>query len=103
MLLLILMCLCANPQHCYSRLEWEQLLEQHRTLQDSFDQLQAEAKFEADQAGQQLHDRQREIDQLKAEVTVSFCPQMWLSMTQLSLHIFFQSISTFSVNFFLHF
>ncbi|XP_072221611.1 kinesin-like protein KIF15 [Leuresthes tenuis] len=51
------------------KLEWEQLLEQHRTLQDSFDQLQAEAKFEADQAGQQLHDRQREIDQLKAEVT----------------------------------
>uniref|UniRef100_A0A3B3VHY5 Kinesin family member 15 n=1 Tax=Poecilia latipinna TaxID=48699 RepID=A0A3B3VHY5_9TELE len=31
------------------RLEWEQLLEQHRTLQDSFDQLQAEAKFDADQ------------------------------------------------------
>lgn len=51
------------------RLEWEQLLEQHRTLQDSFDQLQAEAKFEADQARQQLHDRQQEIDQLKAEAT----------------------------------
>lgn len=53
-----------------SRLEWEQLLEQNRTLQDSFDQLQAEAKFEADQAGQQLCDKQQEIDQLKAEVTV---------------------------------
>uniref|UniRef100_A0A668AXD8 Kinesin family member 15 n=1 Tax=Myripristis murdjan TaxID=586833 RepID=A0A668AXD8_9TELE len=53
-----------------SRLEWEQLLEQHRTLQDSFDQLQAEAKFEADQARQQLQDRQQEIDHLKAEVTV---------------------------------
>ncbi|XP_028251152.1 kinesin-like protein KIF15 [Parambassis ranga] len=50
-------------------LEWEQLLEQHRTLQDSFDQLQAEAKFEADQARQQLYDRQQEIDELKAEVT----------------------------------
>uniref|UniRef100_A0A3B4T4P6 Kinesin family member 15 n=1 Tax=Seriola dumerili TaxID=41447 RepID=A0A3B4T4P6_SERDU len=47
------------------QLEWEQLLEQHRTLQDSFDQLQAEAKFEADQAGQQLQDRQQEIDELK--------------------------------------
>uniref|UniRef100_A0A8C4GTP8 Kinesin motor domain-containing protein n=1 Tax=Dicentrarchus labrax TaxID=13489 RepID=A0A8C4GTP8_DICLA len=47
------------------QLEWEQLLEQHRTLQDSFDQLQAEAKFEADQAGQQLQDRQQEIDKLK--------------------------------------
>lgn len=53
------------------RLEWEQLLEQHRTLQDSFDQLQAEAKFEADQARQQLYDRQQEIDELKAEVTVT--------------------------------
>lgn len=46
-------------------MEWEQLLEQHRTLQDSFDQLQAEAKFEADQA------RQQEIDHLKAQLTVS--------------------------------
>uniref|UniRef100_A0A7N6ABK4 Kinesin motor domain-containing protein n=1 Tax=Anabas testudineus TaxID=64144 RepID=A0A7N6ABK4_ANATE len=45
-------------------LEWEQLLKQHRTLQDSFDQLQAEAKFEADQAGQQIND-------LKAQLTVS--------------------------------
>ncbi|KAM7403058.1 hypothetical protein PAMA_003808 [Pampus argenteus] len=51
------------------QLEWEQLLEQHRTLQDSFDQLQAEAKFEADQAGQQLQDRQQEIDELKAQIT----------------------------------
>eukprot|EP00064_Thunnus_orientalis_P020006 superscaffoldBa00005280_g20137 len=53
------------------QLEWEQLLEQHRTLQDSFDQLQAEAKFEADQAGQQLQDRQQEIDELKAKITVA--------------------------------
>ncbi|XP_039992248.1 kinesin-like protein KIF15-A [Xiphias gladius] len=51
------------------QLEWEQLLEQHRTLQDSFDQLQAEAKFEADQARQQLQDRQQEIDQLKAKLS----------------------------------
>uniref|UniRef100_I3KW60 Kinesin family member 15 n=1 Tax=Oreochromis niloticus TaxID=8128 RepID=I3KW60_ORENI len=50
------------------QLEWEQLLEQHRTLQDSFDQLQAEAKFEADQSRQQLDDRQKEIDELKAEI-----------------------------------
>ncbi|XP_038142186.1 kinesin-like protein KIF15-B [Cyprinodon tularosa] len=50
------------------QLEWEQLLEQNRNLQDSFDQLQAEAKFEADQAQQELVDRQREVDQLKAEV-----------------------------------
>ncbi|XP_023141715.1 kinesin-like protein KIF15-A isoform X1 [Amphiprion ocellaris] len=50
------------------QLEWEQLLEQHRTLQDSFDQLQAEAKFEADQARQQLHDKQQETDELKTQV-----------------------------------
>uniref|UniRef100_A0A8C4GT72 Kinesin motor domain-containing protein n=1 Tax=Dicentrarchus labrax TaxID=13489 RepID=A0A8C4GT72_DICLA len=56
------------------QLEWEQLLEQHRTLQDSFDQLQAEAKFEADQAGQQLQDRQQEIDKLKAQLTTPCTP-----------------------------
>uniref|UniRef100_A0A1A8MXY7 Kinesin family member 15 n=1 Tax=Nothobranchius pienaari TaxID=704102 RepID=A0A1A8MXY7_9TELE len=50
------------------QLEWEQLLEQNRTLQDSFDQLQAEAKFDADQAGQQLCDKQQEIEQLKADI-----------------------------------
>uniref|UniRef100_A0A8C9ZBR7 Kinesin family member 15 n=1 Tax=Sander lucioperca TaxID=283035 RepID=A0A8C9ZBR7_SANLU len=53
------------------QLEWEQLLEQHRTLQDSFDQLQAEAKFEADQARQQLQDRQQETDALKTQLLVS--------------------------------
>uniref|UniRef100_A0A3Q2ZVJ2 Kinesin family member 15 n=1 Tax=Kryptolebias marmoratus TaxID=37003 RepID=A0A3Q2ZVJ2_KRYMA len=52
------------------QLEREHLLKQNRTLQDSFDQLQAEAKFEADQAGQLLRDKQQEIDRLKAEVTV---------------------------------
>ncbi|XP_017266534.1 kinesin-like protein KIF15-A [Kryptolebias marmoratus] len=51
------------------QLEREHLLKQNRTLQDSFDQLQAEAKFEADQAGQLLRDKQQEIDRLKAEVT----------------------------------
>uniref|UniRef100_A0A8D3CZQ0 Kinesin-like protein n=1 Tax=Scophthalmus maximus TaxID=52904 RepID=A0A8D3CZQ0_SCOMX len=53
------------------QLEWEQLLEQHRTLQDSFDQLQAEAKFEADQSGHQLQERQQQIDGLKAQLMVS--------------------------------
>uniref|UniRef100_A0A3Q4BG97 Kinesin motor domain-containing protein n=1 Tax=Mola mola TaxID=94237 RepID=A0A3Q4BG97_MOLML len=51
------------------QLEWEQLLEQHRTLQDSFDQLQAEAKFDADQAKQQLQDGQQEIQKLKTQLT----------------------------------
>lgn len=64
--------MCLSFNCCFSsRLEWEQLLEQHRTLQDSFDQLQAEAKFEADQTEQQLQDRQQGIDELKAQVMVS--------------------------------
>lgn len=57
--------------YLYHRLEWEQLLEQHRTLQDCFDQIQAEAKFEADQSRQQLQDRKQEIDELRAQLTVS--------------------------------
>ncbi|KAM8915283.1 kinesin-like protein KIF15 isoform 2-T2 [Spinachia spinachia] len=51
------------------QIEWEELLEQHRTLQDSFDQLQAEAKFEADLARQQLQDRQQEIADVQAQLT----------------------------------
>ncbi|XP_077411545.1 kinesin-like protein KIF15 [Vanacampus margaritifer] len=50
--------------------DWEQLLEQHRTLQDSFDQLQAEAKFDADHAEQQMQDRQQEISELRAQIAV---------------------------------
>lgn len=61
-----------SPPSCHlPRLEWEQLLEHHRVLQDSFDQLQAEAKFEADQAKQQLQDRQQEIDDLETQLMVS--------------------------------
>lgn len=80
------MFLCSQRPCLHSRLEWEQLLEQHRTLQDSFDQLQAEAKFEADQARQQLQDKQQEIDKLKAQLMVGelinstlaiFYPEMW--------------------------
>ncbi|XP_061699754.1 kinesin-like protein KIF15 isoform X3 [Syngnathoides biaculeatus] len=50
------------------QLDWEQLLEQHRILQDSFDQLQAEAKFDADHARQQMQYRQQEISELKAQI-----------------------------------
>lgn len=39
-------------------------------LQDSFDQVQAEAKFEADQTKQQLQERQQEVDSLKAQLMV---------------------------------
>uniref|UniRef100_A0A3P8UFV5 Kinesin family member 15 n=1 Tax=Cynoglossus semilaevis TaxID=244447 RepID=A0A3P8UFV5_CYNSE len=59
-----------NVQLDNVRLEWEQLLEQHRMLQDSFDQIQAETKFEADQSRQQLQNREQEIEQLKAQLMV---------------------------------
>uniref|UniRef100_A0A8C5AFN3 Kinesin motor domain-containing protein n=1 Tax=Gadus morhua TaxID=8049 RepID=A0A8C5AFN3_GADMO len=52
------------------QLEWEQLLLQHRSLQDSFDHLQAESKFEADQAGQQLQESQQEAAALRDRITV---------------------------------
>lgn len=39
-------------------------------LQDSFDQIQAETKFEADQSRQQLQNREQEIEQLKAQLMV---------------------------------
>lgn len=45
-------------------------MEQHRTLQDSFDQVQAEAKFEADETKQQLQERQQEADGLRAQLKV---------------------------------
>uniref|UniRef100_A0A8C5A4L8 Kinesin motor domain-containing protein n=1 Tax=Gadus morhua TaxID=8049 RepID=A0A8C5A4L8_GADMO len=51
------------------QLEWEQLLLQHRSLQDSFDHLQAESKFEADQAGQQLQESQQEAAALRDRIT----------------------------------
>ncbi|XP_049595746.1 kinesin-like protein KIF15 [Syngnathus scovelli] len=50
------------------QLDWEQLLEQHRTLRDSFEQLQAEAKFEADLVRQQMQDGQQEISKLRAHI-----------------------------------
>ncbi|KAK0143351.1 Kinesin-like protein KIF15-A [Merluccius polli] len=59
------------------QLEWEQLLEQHTCLQDSFDQLQAETKFEADQARQQLQDSQQDATSLRAHITeLDNCLQM---------------------------
>ncbi|KAK7904386.1 hypothetical protein WMY93_016993 [Mugilogobius chulae] len=51
------------------QLEWEQLLEQHRALQDCYDQSQAEAKFEAEHAKQQVHDCQQKIEELKMQNT----------------------------------
>uniref|UniRef100_A0A4W5R8D4 Kinesin-like protein n=1 Tax=Hucho hucho TaxID=62062 RepID=A0A4W5R8D4_9TELE len=51
--------------------EWEQLLEQQRSLQDAFDQLQAEAKFDADQSRQQLEEKRQEVTAQQAQITVS--------------------------------
>lgn len=63
--------MCLQLPCVHHRLDWEQLLEQHRSLQDSFDQLQAETKFEADQMKQEQQDRQQEIDSLKTQLMVS--------------------------------
>ncbi|KAK1791309.1 hypothetical protein P4O66_013322, partial [Electrophorus voltai] len=51
------------------RLEWEQLQEQHRFLQDAYDTLQAEFKFEADQYHQQLQEKSRENNEQQAQIT----------------------------------
>uniref|UniRef100_A0A6Q2YC08 Kinesin motor domain-containing protein n=1 Tax=Esox lucius TaxID=8010 RepID=A0A6Q2YC08_ESOLU len=53
------------------RREWEQLLEEQRSLQDAFDQLQAEAKFDADQSRQWLEEKQQEITAQQAHIKVS--------------------------------
>uniref|UniRef100_A0A3B4BWJ8 Kinesin motor domain-containing protein n=1 Tax=Pygocentrus nattereri TaxID=42514 RepID=A0A3B4BWJ8_PYGNA len=51
------------------RLEWEQLQEQQRLLQDAFDTLQAEFKFEADQYNQQLEEKNGERAEQQAQIT----------------------------------
>ncbi|XP_030628202.1 kinesin-like protein KIF15 [Chanos chanos] len=51
------------------QLELEQVLKQQRFLQDSYDTLQAEAKFEADQYRQQLEERSRENTTQQAQIT----------------------------------
>uniref|UniRef100_A0A674E3M3 Kinesin family member 15 n=1 Tax=Salmo trutta TaxID=8032 RepID=A0A674E3M3_SALTR len=64
----------SSPSHVFPlspRREWEQLLEQQRSLQDAFDQLQAEAKFDADQSRQQLEEKRQEVTAQQAQITVS--------------------------------
>ncbi|KAM9477578.1 kinesin-like protein KIF15 isoform 2-T2 [Clarias gariepinus] len=51
------------------RLEWEELQEQQRVLQDAFDTLQAEFKFEADQYQQQLEEKTRENTEQHTHIT----------------------------------
>ncbi|TRY85885.1 hypothetical protein DNTS_011911 [Danionella cerebrum] len=50
------------------KLEWEQMLEKHRALQDSFDTLQAEFQFEMDQHTQQTEQKSRERAELQNEI-----------------------------------
>ncbi|XP_058242666.1 kinesin-like protein KIF15-A [Hemibagrus wyckioides] len=51
------------------RLEWEELQEQQRVLQDAYDTLQAEFKFEADQYQQQLQEKSREHNEQHTHIT----------------------------------
>lgn len=60
----------SSPSHVFPlspRREWEQ----QRSLQDAFDQLQAEAKFDADQSRQQLEEKRQEVTAQQAQITVS--------------------------------
>ncbi|XP_076841780.1 kinesin-like protein KIF15 isoform X2 [Brachyhypopomus gauderio] len=52
-----------------ARLEWEELQEQHRFLQDAFDTLQAEFKFEVDQYHQQLKEKTSQHREQEAQIT----------------------------------
>lgn len=65
-------------------------------LQDSFDQIQAETKFEADQSRQQLQNREQEIEELKAQLMVRI-------FTLNNVYIFIQNykLSSFICFFFL--
>ncbi|XP_031435804.1 kinesin-like protein KIF15-A [Clupea harengus] len=51
------------------KLEFEQVLEEQRALQDAFDALQAEAKFDADQNGQQLEDSRQDNGRQQAKIS----------------------------------
>ncbi|KAI5611764.1 kinesin-like protein KIF15, partial [Silurus asotus] len=51
------------------RLEWEELQEQQRVLQDAFDTLQAEFKFEVDQYHQQLEEKTGENTKQQTHIT----------------------------------
>uniref|UniRef100_A0AAY4CD03 Kinesin motor domain-containing protein n=1 Tax=Denticeps clupeoides TaxID=299321 RepID=A0AAY4CD03_9TELE len=53
------------------KLEFEALLEQQRLLQDAFDTLQAETKFDADQNKQHLQQSSEDRSRLEAQITVS--------------------------------
>lgn len=50
------------------KLEFEQVLEQQRALQDSYDRLQEEAKYDGDQYRQQLQDSRKEVSRQQARI-----------------------------------
>ncbi|KAI7811668.1 kinesin-like protein KIF15-A isoform X2 [Triplophysa rosa] len=51
------------------RLEWEQVLEKQRVLQDAFDTLQAEFQFELDQHRQQMELKNQECSQHQTQIS----------------------------------
>ena len=61
------------------------MLEEQRALQDAFDGLQAEAKFDADQNGQQLEDSRQDNGRQQAKISVSL-PLLTLSYTHIHIY-----------------
>ncbi|XP_067235337.1 kinesin-like protein KIF15 isoform X1 [Chanodichthys erythropterus] len=50
------------------KLEWEQILEKQRVLQDTYDTLQAEFQFELDQHTQQMELKSRECSEMQTKI-----------------------------------
>ncbi|XP_077067426.1 kinesin-like protein KIF15 isoform X2 [Siphateles boraxobius] len=50
------------------KLEWEQVLEKQRVLQDTYDRLQAEFQFELDQHTQQMELKSRECSEMQTKI-----------------------------------
>uniref|UniRef100_A0A9J7XHL6 Kinesin motor domain-containing protein n=1 Tax=Cyprinus carpio carpio TaxID=630221 RepID=A0A9J7XHL6_CYPCA len=56
------------------KLEWEQVLEKQRVLQDTYDTLQAEFQFELDQHTQQMQLKSRECSEMQTKINVTDQP-----------------------------
>uniref|UniRef100_A0A8C1L8H9 Kinesin family member 15 n=1 Tax=Cyprinus carpio TaxID=7962 RepID=A0A8C1L8H9_CYPCA len=52
------------------KLEWEQVLEKQRVLQDTYDTLQAEFQFELDQHTQQMQLKSRECSEMQTKINM---------------------------------
>uniref|UniRef100_A0A8C1UJP6 Kinesin family member 15 n=1 Tax=Cyprinus carpio TaxID=7962 RepID=A0A8C1UJP6_CYPCA len=60
------------------KLEWEQVLEKQRVLQDTYDTLQAEFQFELDQHTQQMQLKSRECSEMQTKINVSIPSHSYL-------------------------